>query len=993
MKFSALCFALAAALLGLTAAAASAQTISITSTNIRVGSGLQDGGFTVHLSTTTHGGVTVHIAASDPFFTVGSATAAAGTASIDRFIPNGQSDTTFYVNGTPGMTGVGTVTATATGFTGDSESVTIITPVFRCFETLTGLNEFSASTLLRVQIGIPNAAGTAFQFAQSLAQGPSLAINVSNSNASIAQLVTSSGSSQNATITIAPGNSITPPSLAAGGLFFDPLLAGSTTVTAAVSGFTAFTGDNVRNVSIAAPTLSVINVPARLGSGLQEGPATARLSGTGHGGRTIHVASSDPSRILISTSSTVVGASSQDIVVADGATDATFYMQALSGVTGDSTITASTTGVDPASGTVSVVTPALRYVAFTTTISALSPDVVVRAQTGILNAAGTAFGTIQDVRAGSSVTVNFANSNASVARFDTLAGVGQTATATIAAATNATPSTRAAGGVEFDPIGVGTTMLTCSSPGFTFFPAAGETVTITPGTLSIVSAVTRMGAGMQDGPTTARLSGSGHGGTTIRITSGDPSKLLIAPNATTVGSAFIDVAVADGAIDAPYFVQTIENVTGTVTVTASSPLAPDATSNIDIVAPSLRILDLTGTISAVGANQLVRAQCGVLNAAGTSFNGQNIRAGASLVVTFNNSTSSVAQLVTQALTGQSVAATIPANANVTPSTLVAGGVFFDPLGVGSTTITLAASGYTQFPVSGFVENVTPGTLQFFSLPVNVGAGLQDGPTSARLSGSGHGGTTIRVQSTDPSKLLVAPNATTVGSAFLDYNIPNGQTDATFFVMGVAGATPGSVSIEATSPAATMTSAPVNIVQPAVRLLSMPTNVASTSADVPFRIQVGLPNQFGTDLLLAQNVAGGPPLDVTVTNSNAIAARLTTSAGSAQSRLVQIQPNLNSSAATVASGGIAFDPLSSGDTIVTASIPGFLAVSTSTAPISVRCPGDADFNGSVGLSDIAVLVSHWGFAVVPGTDGDLNFSGTVGLEDIAIAIQNWTLVCP
>ncbi len=56
-----------------------------------------------------------------------------------------------------------------------------------------------------------------------------------------------------------------------------------------------------------------------------------------------------------------------------------------------------------------------------------------------------------------------------------------------------------------------------------------------------------------------------------------------------------------------------------------------------------------------------------------------------------------------------------------------------------------------------------------------------------------------------------------------------------------------------------------------------------------------------------------------------------------------------------------------------------------------CPGDADGDGSVGLSDIAVVINNWG--AVGESPGDLDHDHLVGLSDIAIIINNWGVTCP
>ena len=80
----------------------------------------------------------------------------------------------------------------------------------------------------------------------------------------------------------------------------------------------------------------------------------------------------------------------------------------------------------------------------------------------------------------------------------------------------------------------------------------------------------------------------------------------------------------------------------------------------------------------------------------------------------------------------------------------------------------------------------------------------EGPQrSAVLSGTSHGGTTVRIESTDPSIAQVAANAGEAGSDFVDVFVPDGTTNARFHVLGfftgvVTGTTPASVEITASA---------------------------------------------------------------------------------------------------------------------------------------------------------------------------------------------------
>lgn len=67
------------------------------------------------------------------------------------------------------------------------------------------------------------------------------------------------------------------------------------------------------------------------------------------------------------------------------------------------------------------------------------------------------------------------------------------------------------------------------------------------------------------------------------------------------------------------------------------------------------------------------------------------------------------------------------------------------------------------------------------------------------------------------------------------------------------------------------------------------------------------------------------------------------------------------------------------------IAGYLA---DFAVASVPCPADLDGDGSVGSSDLAILLGSWGASGV----GDLDGSGAVGSGDLAILLGSWG-ACP
>jgi hypothetical protein len=195
---------------------------------------------------------------------------------------------------------------------------------------------------------------------------------------------------------------------------------------------------------------------------------------------------------------------------------------------------------------------------------------------------------------------------------------------------------------------------------------------------------------------------------------------------------------------------------------------------------------------------------------------------------------------------------------------------------------------------------------------------------------------MRVTSSDPSVVLLSRTTTGTGAAFIDIPIANGGTDGQFYVQGVRNAR-GQATVSATAPGFTQQQSAVDVVVPALDIQALPSSVGATDASTLFYVRVGVANTFGTALSLLQEVAPGPSLVVTLSNSAASVAQLVTTAGGAQTRTVLIAPGSSNSPLTLAAGGVQFDPLSGGETTVTASNPG--AMTTDAAEITVTVTGE------------------------------------------------------
>ena len=146
---------------------------------------------------------------------------------------------------------------------------------------------------------------------------------------------------------------------------------------------------------------------------------------------------------------------------------------------------------------------------------------------------------------------------------------------------------------------------------------------------------------------------------------------------------------------------------------------------------------------------------------------------------------------------------------------------------------------------------------------------------------------------------------------------------------------GTVTLTAAAPQFADATATVTVVQPALQIVSLPTSVNATDANVSFVVQLGIPNSTASGLALLQGVRVGSSVTLTVTNSNGTAAQLVTLAGGAQNRTVVVAAGQTNSPGSVATGGIAFDPLQSGTTTVRADSPGFLTTGAGIVLITIN----------------------------------------------------------
>lgn len=893
---------------------------------VTVGAGLQRTQ-SFSLGASNHGGVTVRITSPDPNrLLVSASPSTVGAATLDIPILSGSASASYYLQAVDTASGTHVVSLSAPGFATSTFNATIATPRFDLVGVNTTTTTLSTDDLVQVRTGI---GGTVLNELQDRRAGqPPLVVTLTSGNPAVVQAITSSTAGATATAQVAPGQSNTPGSFGTGGFGLRPAGNGTTTVTATIPGFIAAPG--TATVTVSTPGISVTST-LWVGGGLQRASGATLGAPAPAGGTTVRVASLNPAALLVSPNATTAGTPFIDLPVPAGSQSFSYYIQGVEGQTDTTGVSITATGYAGNTQPVIVLLPSIEPVSFVSTTTTLSGDDAFWVRIGVAIGQTTSLSELQDVRAGGTpFTVQVATDTPSVATIVTSGGVSNPATLSIPVGQSNTPTSVASGGVAVRPLAGGVTRLlaTTQLPNRPLTSGTG-TITVTqPGQTLFTASV---GAGLQRS-TSGSLGAGAHGGVTVRLTSADPSRLLLSPNATTAGTPFIDIPVASGNTTYGFYLQGVEGQTGTVAVTATTPGFTTGTNNYTVLAPRVELISVNPALTTLSNNSGFGVRIGI---GGSSISEvQDVRAGGTPVqVTVTSSAPGVASIVPSSDFGASGTGTIGVGASSISSFAL------DPLTAGQTT--LAVSG-TQgaLPIPAFAVNGTA-TVTVSAPGITLGsgtmgAGLQVAASLSLGAPAPTGGRTVTLTSSQPGVVLLSPNATTAGAASTTVTISAGQTGATIYMHGVDGQT-GTATITATAAGYTDGTSTGTVLTPRVEIVSLATSPLASAADDPFTVRVGLAdaNNLSLSTLQARR-AGQPPLEVTVTSSNAAAGVLATSTTRAATATVQIAAGQTGTAGTVAGGGVAFDPVAPGTTSIRAEIPGFVrTVTTNDLTVTVQ----------------------------------------------------------
>jgi hypothetical protein len=526
------------------------------------------------------GGRTVTVTVSDPTKLLLTTNASqVGSGTITQNILAGSSfGQAIYMQGLA-SSGTVTITETVSGYNTATATITLI-PTGFIVTGGTTTTTFSTASNVNVYFAELNATTLNYYTSAYLRPGAaSVTVNLTNGTPATGTLGATS-------VTINAGQN-------SASTTFQPVAAGTSAISinGTPRGYTTPSNDQSTTFTVTAPNAGF----AGAGSCPWGGTATTFSQNVGlneqsgcyfypylftaapTGGRTVTLTVSDPTKLLLTTNTSQVGAGTITQNLAVGASEGqAIYMQGLAS-SGTVTITETVSGYNTATATITLI------------------------PTGFIISGGTTTTTFSGT---SSVSVLFAELNPTTLSYSsTLAYLSPGATAVTVNIANDTPATGTLGATSvtinpgqdssyttFLPVAAGTAniRITATPSGYTT-PGNDQVTTFTVTEPS--SGVTAVTVGKNLQSTTYGTLGVGapSGGITVLLTSADSTKVLLSKSATTVGTASISYNLTSGQSQTPsFYVQAIGNPGTaqnpvTVAIMISAPGVANGSGNVTIV--------------------------------------------------------------------------------------------------------------------------------------------------------------------------------------------------------------------------------------------------------------------------------------------------------------------------------------------------------------------------------------------------------------------------
>jgi hypothetical protein len=687
-----------------------------------------------------------------------------------------------------------------------------------------------------------------------------------------------------------------------------------------------YTGDSVTANVAVVPAVNLV-ATANIASGLQRN-IFGSLGASNHGGTTVRATSLDSSVVLLAPDAATVGSGTLDLAVGAGFTSFSATFQALEGRTGDTvSVVFEAPGFRPDTIAVRVWQPVLELAGVNTTGNTLSADDAFYAQVGTPNdVTGTAISSYDAVRAGGvPVVVSFVSDSTAVATLATSGLTADSLVLTIPAGTYYTPTTVAGGGVAVRYLGAGAGSVRASAPAYRALGGAVRGFTVSQPSITISG--THIGAGSQRA---LSLSTPGApapaGGSEIVLRPSRPGVVRLAPDAATVGSEdSLVVVIPAGATSAAFHVQGVEGIVAdSVQVQATADGYTAGSAQYRVWQPIYEIAGLNTSATSLTADDAFYVQVATPSSSTSGAFSYDARSPGSgpLTVTVISDSSTVGTLVNAAgAVADTMTLSIPEGTYYTPTTVASGGVALRYLGDGVGTVQAVIGGLRALPTAVRSVTVTSPSVTVGGTTY-LGSGLQRGRSVSLSAPAPADSARITLSADRPGVVLLSASSATVGADTVVLTIPPGGTSSTIYVQALDGIAEDSVTITATAPGFTSGAGIQRVFRAVFELSGLNTSPNTLSIDDPFQLYVGSPSSANGTSIAAfdERRPGAAPFVATVATSTATVGQLVTTARTGDTVTVQIPAGQYASPAQVADGGVAFDPLTTGSAVVSATIP-------------------------------------------------------------------------
>lgn len=682
-----------------------------------------------------------------------------------------------------------------------------------------------------------------------------------------------------------------------------------------------------------AQSISLISEPSTIGSGLQSSSARARLSDSQHGGVFVTITVVDSLLARVAPDVNTPGSTSIDVFLPNGSIDAFFVVQALEGATGTAQVDASAPGFTGVSFDVDLVTPYYDITGLSASTDVPDVDDVFRVRVGV---AGSPSGPLspQNARVGGpGLTTELSVDDALVAELVTEFNRGSLVEVFIAPGTSFTPASVTQGGVALDGLTAGSVTVTAQISGLLAQDDAVQTVTVNPPAIGWIGLPAQVGSGLRTANLRARLNGPEHGGVTVDLQSLDPSRVLLAADAADTGSASIQVFIPDGSIDAFFRADGLEGVTGIAAIEATSAGWQSANSVVEVEPSFIDLASVSGSQDTLDPPDDFYARVG-RSTNGTSVLPQELRVGGpSVEVQFVVNDSTVALLEANGAVNDTINLPVLPGESGTPIGFLNGGVRLDGIAAGSVTVSASAPGFTLTVGAQKQVTISQPQVTYIGFPATVGSGHVSSLLRARLGATQHGGTTVRIESADPTKVRLSTGQSVPGTDFLEIFVPDGFIDALFYAHTLESVV-DTVLVTATASQFQPVVGEVRVVQPGIQLGGLPNGLDLADDVDAFYARVGRPLSSGSTVIAQPLRPDGPGVEVEFTLSDSTIAQLVTTSSTAGSQTIAVAPGQDHTPFNLDDGGLALDGLAPGSVTISATADGYAPISAASNSVDI-----------------------------------------------------------